>query len=108
MAVRIRLKRLGRRNRPSWRVCVFDSRTRRDGRSIEDLGFYDTLAKDPERKMKVNVERARHWLSEGAKPTEIVTQIFKKCGVSGDAAVATAAESSAPSSEGSTEAETSS
>ncbi len=78
MAVRIRLKRLGRRNRPFWRICVFDSRTRRDGRAIEDLGFYDTLAKDPEKQVQVNVERARHWLSVGAKPSEIVTQIFKK------------------------------
>lgn len=95
MGVRIRLKRLGRRNRPSWRICVFDSRTRRDGRSIEDLGFYDTLAKDPARKMKVNVERARHWMGVGAKPSEIVTQIFKKCGVTGPARVEVAAESAA-------------
>lgn len=92
MAVRIRLKRTGRRNRPSWRICVFDSRTRRDGRSIEDLGFYDTLTKDPERKMTVNQERARHWLSEGAKPSEIVYQIFKKAGVYSDAAPVAAVE----------------
>lgn len=93
MAVRIRLKRMGRRNRPFWRVCVFDSRTRRDGRSLEDLGFYDTLATDASREMKVNVERARHWLSNGAKPTEIVYQIFKKTGVySTDAAPAAATE----------------
>ena len=102
MGVRIRLKRLGRRNRPSWRICVFDSRTRRDGRSIEDLGFYDTLAKDPARKMKVNVERARHWLSVGAKPSEIVTQLFKKSGVTGNAQVTVGAESAA---EGTAEAE---
>lgn len=81
MAVRIRLKRMGRRNRPFWRVCVFDSRTRRDGRSIEDLGFYDTLATEATQEMKVDVERARHWLKVGAKPTEIVYQIFKKTGV---------------------------
>ncbi len=92
MGVRIRLKRMGRKNRPSWRICVFDARTRRDGRSIEDLGFYDTLAKDPERHMKVNVERARHWLKMGAKPTEIVTQIFKKSGVTGDVRIPVGAE----------------
>lgn len=86
MAVRIRLKRMGRRNRPFWRICVFDSRTRRDGRAIDDLGFYDTLSKDPERHMKVNVERARHWLSVGALPSEIVRQIFKKSGVTKTAA----------------------
>ena len=82
---------MGRRNRPFYRVCVFDARTRRDGRAIEDLGFYDTLTKDPERELKVNVERARHWLSEGAKPTEIVRQLFKRTGVIGDKAVAAAA-----------------
>lgn len=91
MAVRIRLKRMGRRNRPFWRVCVFDSHTRRDGRSIEDLGFYDTLAKDEGQQMKIDVERARHWLKVGAKPTEIVYQIFKKSGVfSGEATPAAA------------------
>lgn len=91
MAVRIRLKRTGRKNRPSWRICVFDSRTRRDGRSIEDLGFYDTLAKTPERRMRLDVERARHWLAEGAKPSEIVTQLFKKAGVTGAGAASEAA-----------------
>lgn len=81
MAVRIRLKRMGRRNRPAWRICVMDARTRRDGRSIEDLGFYDTLAKDPEKSMKVDVERARYWLRKGAQPSDTVKQIFKKLGV---------------------------
>ena len=96
MAVRIRLKRMGRRNRPFWRVCVFDSRTRRDGRSIEDLGFYDTLATDPTQEMKVDVERARHWLASGAKPSEIVYQIFKKTGVYSDAAPVVAAAAETP------------
>ena len=96
VAVRIRLKRMGRRNRPFWRVCVFDSRTRRDGRSIEDLGFYDTLATDPTQEMKVDVERARHWLASGAKPSEIVYQIFKKTGVYSDAAPVVAAAAETP------------
>ncbi len=73
---------------------MFDSRTRRDGRSIEDLGFYDSLAKDKaigsETHMKVDVDRARHWLSVGAKPSEIVRQIFKKTGVTGARAVLSA------------------
>lgn len=90
MAVRIRLKRLGRRNRPFYRVCVFDSRTRRDGRTIEDLGFYDTLATTPEGELKLDVDRAQHWLSVGAKPTEIVTQLFKRAGVGKGAAAAPA------------------
>lgn len=74
---------------------MFDSRTRRDGRSIEDIGFYDALANDKsigsEKHMKVDVERARHWLRVGAKPSEIVRQIFKKTGVTGARAVAAAA-----------------
>lgn len=86
MAVRIRLKRMGRKNRPFWRICVFDARTRRDGRTIEDLGFYDTLANDPTKQVQVNAERARYWLTQGAKATEIVRQIFKKNGVTKTAA----------------------
>jgi small subunit ribosomal protein S16 len=86
MAVRIRLKRMGRKNRPFWRICVFDARTRRDGRTIEDIGFYDTLAADPAKAMKVDVERAKYWLSVGALPSEIVRQIFKKSGVTKTAA----------------------
>lgn len=89
MAVRIRLKRLGRLNRPSYRICVFDSRTRRDGRAIEELGIYETLTDDPARKLRVEVERARHWLSKGAKPTEIVHMLFKKTGVYEKAQAAT-------------------
>lgn len=81
MAVRIPLKRLGRLNRPSYRICVFDSRTRRDGCAIEELGIYETLTDDPARKLRVDVDRARHWLSKGAKPTEIVHMLFKKTGV---------------------------
>ncbi len=86
MAVRIRLKRMGRKNRPFWRICVFDARVRRDGETIEDLGFYDTLANDPAKVMKINAERAKYWLSVGAKPTEIVRQILKKSGVTKTAA----------------------
>ena len=81
MSVRIRLKRLGRVNRPHYRICVFDSRTRRDGRSIEDLGFYDTISDREKSETKLNAERARYWISVGAKPSEIVHQIFKKNGV---------------------------
>ncbi len=81
MSVRIRLKRIGRKNRPAYRICVFDSRTARDGRTLDDIGFYDTLSDDPTKNLKVNVERAQHWLKVGAKPTEIVTQLFKKTGV---------------------------
>lgn len=86
MAVRIRLKRMGRKNRPFWRICVFDGRTRRDGETIEDLGFYDTLANDPAKVMSIDAERAKYWLSVGAKPSEIVRQILKRAGVTKTAA----------------------
>lgn len=81
MAVRIRLKRMGRKNRPFYRICVFDGRTRRDGRSIEDLGYYDTQSDKTETITKVNVDRARHWLGHGAKPSLTVHQVFKRAGV---------------------------
>ena len=81
MAVRIRLKRMGRRNRPFYRICVFDSRTRRDGRSIEDIGTYDTKTDVKKSLETVKLDRARHWLSVGAKPSMTVHQIFKRNGV---------------------------
>ncbi len=86
MAVRIRLKRMGRRNRPFYRICVFDSRTRRDGRSIEDIGFCDTTSKSSETITEVKLDRARHWLSVGAKPSLTVHQLFKRNGVYGASA----------------------
>ncbi len=81
MAVRIRLKRMGRRNRPFYRICVFDGRTRRDGRSIEDIGYYDTTSNKKETITKVNIERARHWIGVGAQPSLTVHQVFKRAGV---------------------------
>ncbi|HEX9793909.1 MAG TPA: 30S ribosomal protein S16 [Planctomycetota bacterium] len=77
MAVVLRLKRTGRRNRPHYRICVFDSRTRRDGRSIEELGHYDPLGGDGEHDFTLNEERARHWLSEGAQPSQTVASLLK-------------------------------
>ena len=94
MAVRIRLKRMGRKNRPFYRICVFDGRTRRDGRSIEDIGYYDTQSNKDETVTKVNVERARHWLGHGAKPSLTVHQVFKRSGVYSDAVLTAASESS--------------
>jgi len=77
--VRIRLTRLGRRNRPFYRIVVVDSRKRRDGAYIESLGYYDPV-KDPA-EMKLNVERTLEWLLKGAQPSETVRNIFKKFGV---------------------------
>ena len=81
MAVRIRLSRYGRRNRAFFRIEVFDSRTRRDGKSIEKLGWYDPLVVDEDKKYKVNKERAEYWLSEGVRMTTTVHSIFNKLGI---------------------------
>ena len=78
MAVVIRMKRTGRKNRPCYRISVADSRSPRDGRVLETLGQYDPIAKDEEKQVTLNVERAQHWLSQGAKPSETVHSIFKR------------------------------
>ena len=86
---------MGRRNRPFYRICVFDSRTRRDGRSIEDIGFYDTSSDQKQSKFEVKLERARHWVGVGAKPSETVHQLFKKSGVYATADTAATEDSAA-------------
>lgn len=81
MAVRMRLKRLGRKNRSFYRICVFDHRTRRDGRAIEELGHYDPLVADEDKKYSLNRERISYWLHQGALPTETVLSILLKQGM---------------------------
>lgn len=81
MAVRIRLKRLGRKNLAFYRICAFDSRTRRDGRAIEELGYYDPHVEEEEKKYVVNKERVEYWLSVGAQPTDTCRDILLKTGV---------------------------
>ncbi len=81
MAVRLRLKRVGRRNRPFYRICAFDSRTRRDGQPIEELGSYDPRAKTFVEKVILKRERALHWINTGALPSETVASILKRAGV---------------------------
>ncbi len=81
MAVKIRLKRTGRKNRPSYRICVFDSRTRRDGAPVEELGSYDPRAVDWEQKVSLDRKRAHYWLSVGAQPSETMASILKRFGV---------------------------
>lgn len=81
MAVVIRMRRTGRRNRPCYRINVTDSRCPRDGSFLETLGVYDPLNPDEEAHVKLDVERAKHWLSVGALPSETVHSIFKKQGV---------------------------
>ena len=76
--VKIRLKRMGRRNRAFFRICAFDAREERDGRSIEQLGTYDPMEKDESKKVVLKRDRIEYWLSVGAQPTETVASILKK------------------------------
>ncbi|MHC5011658.1 MAG: 30S ribosomal protein S16 [Planctomycetota bacterium] len=81
MATVIRLSRKGRRNRPHYRVGVFDSRTRRDGPPIEYLGHYDPLVEDDEKKVTLDLERITYWLGKGARVTDTVRSFLVKRGV---------------------------
>lgn len=76
--VRIRLQRLGRRNRPFFRISVIDERVKRDGRLVEELGWYDPIAKDESKQMQLNEERAKFWIGRGAKPSDTMMDIFAK------------------------------
>ena len=81
MAVKLRLKRFGRRNRASFRLNAIDGRSSRDGRVIEELGFYDPLSKKPDQQLRINRERIEYWLSVGAQPSETVKNLLEKAGV---------------------------
>lgn len=81
MAVKLRLKRLGRKNAPFYRLNAIDSRSPRDGRVIEELGFYDPKIKDKAKRFTANIERCRHWLDHGAVPSETVSTLLKRSGV---------------------------
>ena len=83
MAVRIRLKRMGAKKRPFYRLVVADSRSARDGRIIETLGHYDPLT-DPSR-VSVDAERAKVWLSQGAQPSDTARRLLRQAGVLEDA-----------------------
>ncbi|MDR1272216.1 MAG: 30S ribosomal protein S16 [Clostridiales Family XIII bacterium] len=76
MAVKIRLKRMGAKKKPFYRVVVADSRSPRDGRFIEEIGYYDPL-KDPV-VIKIDGEKAKDWIAKGAQPTETVRALLKK------------------------------
>ncbi len=78
MATKIRLKRLGKIRSPHYRIIVIDSRKKRDGQAIEEIGIYHP--KNDPSVIRVNSERAQYWLSVGAQPTEAVVAIFKRSG----------------------------
>lgn len=75
----LRLKRMGRIHRPFYRLGAMDKRSPRDGRVIEELGWYDPIAKDNQINFKE--ERVKHWLSVGAQPSETVANLLKKSGI---------------------------
>ncbi len=76
--VKIRLTRLGSHKKPFYRMIVTDSRTRRDGPFIEILGTYDPLKEPSE--IKIDVDRAKHWIEKGAQPTDIAKKLIDKAG----------------------------
>jgi len=81
VAVRLRLKRVGRRHRPSYRVAAVDSRSPRDGRVIEELGSYNPLASAPNQQVVLVRDRIEYWLSVGAQPSDTVRNLLKRQGV---------------------------
>ena len=82
MAVAIRLSRGGAKKRPYYKIVVTDARNARDGKFIERIGSYNPLlAKDSPERVKLDVERARHWLSVGAQPTDRVARFLDQAGV---------------------------
>lgn len=81
--VRIRMKRLGRKNRPFYRLCVVDGRKPRDGRVLEELGHYDPMCKETDARAILRGERIDYWLSVGAQPSEAAGVLIKKYGTDG-------------------------
>ncbi|WP_027726076.1 30S ribosomal protein S16 [Tuberibacillus calidus] len=79
MAVKIRLKRMGAKKRPFYRVVVADSRSPRDGRIIDQIGTYNPVAQPAE--VSINEEKALKWLSDGAQPSDTVRNLFSKQGI---------------------------
>ncbi len=75
----LRLKRMGRTHRPFYRLTAMDKRSPRDGRPIEELGWFDPIAPE-EKQIKVNVERVDYWLSVGAQPSQTVKTLLKRVG----------------------------
>lgn len=79
MAVKIRLRRVGAKKAPFYRIVVADSRFPRDGRFIEEIGYYNPLEEPSV--VKVDAEKAKEWITNGAQPTDTVKALFKKHGV---------------------------
>jgi len=83
VAVRIRMKKMGRAHRPFFRICAMDSRSPRDGRVIEELGFYDPMVRDTDARAILKKDRVDHWIGVGALPTPKVGVLIRKYGSGG-------------------------
>ena len=81
MAVKIRLKRMGRKHHPFYRVNATNDRAPRDGAVLEELGYYDPMTRDDAKRFVVNLDRVKHWLDTGAIPSETVSSHLKKAGL---------------------------
>ncbi len=77
MSVRIRLKRFGTKKRPYYRIVVMDSRTARDGRALEEVGFYHPIEVE-DKQLSVKEDRVREWLDKGATPSDTVRQLLNR------------------------------
>ena len=79
MAVKIRLRRMGSKKAPFYRLVVADSKSPRDGKFIEEIGFYNPESVPKE--IKIDAEKATEWLNKGAQPTDVVAKLFDKAGI---------------------------
>lgn len=79
MSVKIRLRRMGAKKAPFYRVIVADSRSPRDGKFIEELGYYNPITEPAE--IKIDAEKAKKWLEDGAQPSDTVRSLLKKSGI---------------------------
>ncbi len=80
--VKLRLKRMGRRHRPFYRISAMDTRCPRDGRVLEELGYYDPIEKDEDKQLTVKEDRVHYWLEHGAAMSDTVKQLLAKKGIS--------------------------
>lgn len=79
MAVKIRLRRMGAKKAPFYRVVVADSRSPRDGKFIEEIGFYNPIAEPAN--VKIDADKAKEWIAKGAQPSDTVRSLLKKAGI---------------------------
>lgn len=81
MALKLRLKKFGRKHKNCFRLSAMDCRSPRDGRVVEELGWYDPMAQKAENQTSLNRERIEYWLKQGAQPSDTVRQLLKRNGI---------------------------